>query len=667
MANWQILKAAIADVIKTNGNQEITGQVLQNVLNNIISNLGANATFAGIATPGTNPGTPDQNVFYIASENGVYSNFGGIEIDGEVVVLVNSNGTWVKKNTGIAQSEELQKYKQVYVDGINFFKELYITNKLFSNLMWIRKNYGTDNLYYIAISNKDKSIAISSVPTKRPGADGIIQWYYNDEVVGYGIFDWENCNYTENVNNVFNAKIKDVAYNIEYSPAIKSYINKTELEQQIQNVETELEQQKDVKAVIGRDYKGAHFTAVAWQKLQTIEIKEGEKIYLNLIDNYTGIGCYVYFRTNEDDPTAAMTIVDLKEKTECSFVATANLNYISVNCPSSAFGDTSHILDWRKTIVVSKSRDEGIQGQVDNLQTKIIPLFNGYSLPKNPNELKILCLANSYVQESSEALLNWLLAYSMTNVLFAFTYHAGCSLQMYDENFENNYVCFSYTRNGEAFRTINITTGEDSPLSTDAYVNTPKQAVQWEEWDIIILQQSSYESGKVQSLYPYLQNLIGKIRYNCKNSGLKLGWHMTWAWAKTYPELISIYNTQEEMLDGIRKVAKEVIEKFGLDLVIPSGNVLQKLREVDVDFWGVDYDNVSGLNDSSIYGDFTRDGSHPSLYTRYAIMGAFMQRIILPAFNKTILGSSAVYSFATTGKLADKAIECVLLALNEQF
>ena len=61
MANWQILKAAIADVIKTNGNQEITGQVLQNVLNNIVSSIGENATFAGVATPETNPGTPDQN------------------------------------------------------------------------------------------------------------------------------------------------------------------------------------------------------------------------------------------------------------------------------------------------------------------------------------------------------------------------------------------------------------------------------------------------------------------------------------------------------------------------------------------------------------------------------------------------------------------------------
>ena len=53
MAKWSDLKAAVAKVIKTNSNQEITGAVLQNVLNNIISNVGENATFAGVATPTT--------------------------------------------------------------------------------------------------------------------------------------------------------------------------------------------------------------------------------------------------------------------------------------------------------------------------------------------------------------------------------------------------------------------------------------------------------------------------------------------------------------------------------------------------------------------------------------------------------------------------------------
>lgn len=102
MGNYEQLKQAVADVIKTNGNQEITGAILQNYLLTIISTVGSNATFAGIANPETNPGTPDQNVFYLASEPGVYANFGGIELTDQVLVFTNKNGNWKSQDLGIA-------------------------------------------------------------------------------------------------------------------------------------------------------------------------------------------------------------------------------------------------------------------------------------------------------------------------------------------------------------------------------------------------------------------------------------------------------------------------------------------------------------------------------------------------------------------------------------
>ena len=108
MANWTTLKTAIANVIKTNGNQEITGQLLQNVLNNIVSSVGKNFTFAGIATPTTNPGVPDGPVFYIATTVGAYANFDGISVaDGEAVILLWNSGVWTKKATRLATEQEI--------------------------------------------------------------------------------------------------------------------------------------------------------------------------------------------------------------------------------------------------------------------------------------------------------------------------------------------------------------------------------------------------------------------------------------------------------------------------------------------------------------------------------------------------------------------------------
>lgn len=119
MGNYEQLKQAVSDVIKTNGNQEITGAIMQNALLTIISTVGDNATFAGIATPTTNPGTPDQNVFYIASEPGVYSNFGGVELTDQVFIFTNKNGNWVKKDCGIATSAKVSELE-------NYVNTLYI-------------------------------------------------------------------------------------------------------------------------------------------------------------------------------------------------------------------------------------------------------------------------------------------------------------------------------------------------------------------------------------------------------------------------------------------------------------------------------------------------------------------------------------------------------------
>ena len=88
MANWNDLKASVAEVIKANSNQEITGYLLQSVLNSIISNIGANATFIGIATPTTNPGVPDGKVFYFAFQEGIYANFGDLSVKSGLAVLI---------------------------------------------------------------------------------------------------------------------------------------------------------------------------------------------------------------------------------------------------------------------------------------------------------------------------------------------------------------------------------------------------------------------------------------------------------------------------------------------------------------------------------------------------------------------------------------------------
>ena len=109
MSNYNSLKTAIDANIKQNGKQEITGPVLNSVLNAMVDTLGAGYQFAGIAVSDTNPGTPDAKVFYIANGKGAYTNFGGIEVTEEEVVVLYYDTEWHKVSTGIASQAKLSE------------------------------------------------------------------------------------------------------------------------------------------------------------------------------------------------------------------------------------------------------------------------------------------------------------------------------------------------------------------------------------------------------------------------------------------------------------------------------------------------------------------------------------------------------------------------------
>ena len=107
MANYQLLKADIDAKVYENAYREITGENLNAVLNAMVTTLGAGYQFAGVATIDTNPENPDAKVFYIANGKGTYTNFGGLEVTEDDVVVLYWDSSWHKVSTGIASKEEL--------------------------------------------------------------------------------------------------------------------------------------------------------------------------------------------------------------------------------------------------------------------------------------------------------------------------------------------------------------------------------------------------------------------------------------------------------------------------------------------------------------------------------------------------------------------------------
>ena len=106
MGNFDTARAHIKNVIKENNNQEITGDILQNVLIDILNNIGVGYIFGGIADPTTKPesltGT-NAPVYYISNKAGTYVNFDNIVVnENELAFLVNgSDKKWKKFSINI--------------------------------------------------------------------------------------------------------------------------------------------------------------------------------------------------------------------------------------------------------------------------------------------------------------------------------------------------------------------------------------------------------------------------------------------------------------------------------------------------------------------------------------------------------------------------------------
>ena len=102
--DYNQLKTDIAAVIRTNGNEEITGEVLQYVLLMMVSALGKDFQFAGKATPETEIGTPDENAAWLVGA-GTYNNFGDVPftVDENELGIVMYDGSFTNQKVTIGR------------------------------------------------------------------------------------------------------------------------------------------------------------------------------------------------------------------------------------------------------------------------------------------------------------------------------------------------------------------------------------------------------------------------------------------------------------------------------------------------------------------------------------------------------------------------------------
>ena len=134
---------------------------------------------------------------------------------------------------------------------------------------------------------------------------------------------------------------------------------------------------------------------------------------------------------------------------------------------------------------------------------------------------------------------------------------------------------------------------------------TVKEGLLKEKWDFITVQQVSGDSGRFDTYYPYLGELIAYIK---KYSKAEIVFHQTWAyeWGSTHPAFPLYGNDTDKMWEKIKEASSLAAKREGLRL-IPVGEMIAALRKTPI------FDSRNGgLN-------ITRDGFHLSLnYGRFA-------------------------------------------------
>ena len=80
--------------------------------------------FMGVATKDTSPNTPNTKVFYIADGKGVYTNFDGISVTEDEVVILYYDTAWHKEVTGIASNDKLTELQSGLAEKQNIITDL---------------------------------------------------------------------------------------------------------------------------------------------------------------------------------------------------------------------------------------------------------------------------------------------------------------------------------------------------------------------------------------------------------------------------------------------------------------------------------------------------------------------------------------------------------------
>lgn len=181
-------------------------------------------------------------------------------------------------------------------------------------------------------------------------------------------------------------------------------------------------------------------------------------------------------------------------------------------------------------------------------------------MKQTEKKLKILSIGNSYAEDAFEYVPFLMETIDPgTELTFGICHYPGCTLEQHCSFFLNNSSVYTFYK---------CRTGEKA--WNHSFEKTLSFCMADEDWDIIILQQQSYNSQYYGTYQPYLNRLTEYIFGNTKKP-VKLLWHLTQSYGQD-PD------GGYEMFMNTSAAAQRVLKETPIEGVIPIGTALQNAR-----------------------------------------------------------------------------------------
>lgn len=191
----------------------------------------------------------------------------------------------------------------------------------------------------------------------------------------------------------------------------------------------------------------------------------------------------------------------------------------------------------------------------------------------NKDRLSVLFVGNSYSDDTIAHSYDVAKSAGIKCVEIADLYYGGCTIDEHLHFMKTGEEAYLFRHLGDNSRDENIDVYDTKKVNMDF-------GLSYTDWDVIILQQGSRDSGIVKA-YNGIDELIDYVKTHAKNKNVRIAFNMTWAYAKQSKNInFPRYDcNQEKMYQGILNAVQEkIVPNKNFSAIIPNGTAVQNAR-----------------------------------------------------------------------------------------